>query len=236
MPKSGKLYKTMLAKVDPTKKYSLDEALGLIDEMPTRKFDESVELSVQLGVDPKQSDQMVRGAAALPNGIGKAVRVVAFVRGEAEREAKEAGADHVGSDSIIEQIEKGWVEFDRLITTPESLKDLTKVAKILGPKGLMPNKKTGTVTTEIGKAIREQKLGKVAYKVEKAGIIHAIFGKKSFGATKLRENFIVLFDNILKAKPTTSKGIYIRKATIGTTMGPGLHLDASSLEALVKGL
>lgn len=234
MANRGKIYKANAAKVDRSKKYNLDEALSILDSFQARKFDESVDLSVNLGVDPKQSDQMVRGAAVLPHGIGKSVRVVAIVRGDAEREAREAGADHVGNDELIEKIAGGWLDFDRVLTTPETLKDLTKVAKVLGPKGLMPNKKTGTVTTEIGKAVKEQKLGKVEYKVEKAGIVHATFGKKSFGAQKLKENFTALFDSILKGKPATSKGIYIRKAAISPSMGPSIILDASSLQSLAS--
>ena len=230
----GKIYKANYAKVVREKKYSLDEALAILETFQNHKFDESVEIAINLGVDPKQSDQMVRGGAVLPHGIGKSVRVVAIVRGEAEKEAQAAGADHVGNDDLIEKIEKGWLDFDRIVTTPETLKDLTKVAKVLGPKGLMPNKKTGTVTAEIGKAVREQKLGKVEYKVEKAGIVHAIIGKKSFGPTKLKENFVSLFDNILKAKPTTSKGIYIRKVAICPSMGPSINLDAPSLELVVR--
>ena len=230
----GKKYKTDYAKVDRTKKYSLDEALEIINSYEARKFDESVEVAIKLGVDPKQSDQMVRGAAVLPHGLGKSVRVVAIVKGEAEKEAREAGADFVGSDDLIEKIEKGWLDFDRVLATPETLKDLTKVAKILGPKGLMPNKKTGTVTSEVGKAVKEQKLGKVEYKVEKAGIVHAVFGKKSFGPVKLKENFVSLFENVLKQKPTTSKGIYIRKVAVSPTMGPSVNLDTTALEATVK--
>jgi len=236
MAKRGKIYKGNLAKVDRTKKYSLDEALAILDSFQNRKFDESVEVAIKLGVDPKQSDQLVRGAAVLPHGIGKAIRVVAIVRGEAEKEARDAGADFVGSDDLIEKIAGGWLEFDRILTTPETLKDLTKVAKVLGPKGLMPNKKTGTVTAEIGKAVKEQKLGKVEYKVEKAGIIHALVGKKSFGVPKLKENFMALFDNVLKAKPPTSKGIYIRKVAISATMSPGINLDQSGLELSARGL
>jgi large subunit ribosomal protein L1 len=230
----GKVYKANYAKVDRTKKYSLVEALEILNTFQNRKYDESVEVAINLGVDPKQSDQMVRGAAVLPNGLGKPVRVAALVRGEAEKEAREAGADTVGNDDLIEKIAGGWLEFDRLLTTPETLKDLTKVAKILGPKGLMPNKKTGTVTNEIGKAIKEQKLGKVEFKVEKAGIVHAILGKKSFGPAKLKDNFVALYDTILKAKPATSKGIYIRKVAISPTMGPSIILDSSTLEALVR--
>jgi len=229
MPKVGKIYKANAAKVDRNKKYTVDEALAIIDGFQPRKFDESVEVSVNLGVDPKQSDQMVRGAAVLPNGIGKTIRVAAVVRGDAEKEAREAGADFVGNDDLIEKIAGGWLDFDRLLTTPETLKDLTKVAKVLGPKGMMPNKKTGTVTSEIGKSIKEQKLGKVEYKVEKTGIVQCAFGKKSFGAAKLKQNFSALFDSILKAKPATSKGIYVRKVAISPAMGPSVRIDVGSL-------
>jgi large subunit ribosomal protein L1 len=234
MAKHGKLYRANASKIDPAKKYPLDEALGILDSFGPRKFDETIEVAINLGVDPKQSDQMVRGAAVLPHGIGKSIRVVAIVRGEAEKEAREAGADHVGNDDLIEKIEKGWLDFDRVLTTPETLKDLTRVAKVLGPKGMMPNKKTGTVTSEIGKAVKEQKLGKVEYKVEKAGIVHCIIGKKSFGPQKLRENFQTLFENILKAKPSTAKGVYIKKAKISPSMGPGIGLDTAALVAMVQ--
>lgn len=227
--KAGKIYKANAAKVEQGKKYSIDEALKIVDSFQNRKFDESIEVCFNLGVDPKQSDQMVRGATTLPNGLGKPVRIVCIVRGDAEREARDAGADHVGNDELMEKIAGGWLDFDRVLTTPESLKDLTKLAKVLGPKGLMPNKKTGTVTSEIGKAVKEQKLGKVEYKVEKAGVLHAIIGKKSFGPEKLKQNFMVLFDAVLKAKPSTSKGIYVRKIAIAPTMGPGIILDSNAL-------
>jgi large subunit ribosomal protein L1 len=230
MAKRGKLYKSNLEKEDREKRYTLEEALSVLDTFSNRKFDEAVEIAVKLGVDAKQSDQQVRGAAVLPHGLGKTVRVVAIVRGDAEKEAREAGADFVGNDDLLEKIEKGWTEFDRVITTPDTLKDMTKVAKVLGPRGLMPNKKTGTVTAEIGKAVKEQKLGKVNYKVEKEGIIHAPIGRKSFGVKKLKENFAALFDNILKAKPPTSKGVYIRRLAISTTMGPGIKVDIGSVE------
>lgn len=236
MPSVGKLYKANAAKVDRSKKYNLEEALTLLDGFQGRKFDETIDLAIKLGVDPKQSDQMVRGATVLPHGIGKAIKVAVFARGEAEKEAREAGADFVGNDELLEKLEKGWMDFDRLITTPDSLKDLTKVAKILGPKGLMPNKKTGTVTSEVGKAVKEQKLGKVEYKVEKAGIVHTMIGKKSFGATKLKENFLALYDNILKAKPPTSKGVYVRKVALSTTMGPSIVIDTQGLDAMARSL
>lgn len=236
MPSVGKIYKANAAKVDRNKKYNLEEALALLEGFQNRKFDETVDVAIKLGVDPKQSDQMVRGATVLPHGIGKAIRVAVFARGEAEKEARDAGADYVGNDDLLEKLEKGWMDFDRLITTPDSLKDLTKVAKILGPKGLMPNKKTGTVTSEMGKAVKEQKLGKVEYKVEKEGIIHTMIGKKSFGSNKLKENFMVLFDNILKAKPTTSKGVYVRKVALSTTMGPSIIIDTQGLDAMARSL
>jgi large subunit ribosomal protein L1 len=236
MPSVGKIYKSNAAKVDRTKKYNLEEALTILEGFQSRKFDETVDVAIKLGVDPKQSDQMVRGATVLPHGIGKPIRVAVFARGEAEKEAREAGADIVGNDDLLEKLEKGWMEFDRLVTTPEALKDLTKVAKVLGPKGMMPNKKTGTVTSEVGKAVKEQKLGKVEYKVEKAGIIHTLVGKKSFGATKLKENFLALYDNILKAKPPTSKGVYIRKVALSTTMGPSIIIDTQGLEAMARSL
>lgn len=235
MAKRGKLYKGNIAKVDREKRYTIDEALSVLDTFTNRKFDEAVEVAMKLGVDAKQSDQQVRGAAVLPNGLGKPVRVVAVVRGEAEKEAREAGADFVGADDILKKIEEGWVDFDRVITTPDTLKEMTKVAKVLGPRGLMPNKKTGTVTAEVGRAVKEQKLGKVNYKVEKEGIIHAPIGKKSFGVKKLRENFNALFENILKAKPPTSKGVYVRRIALSTTMGPGIKVDISSLNAESKG-
>ncbi|MBM4303794.1 MAG: 50S ribosomal protein L1 [Deltaproteobacteria bacterium] len=236
MPSVGKIYKANAAKVDRNKKYNLEEALALLEGFQNRKFDETVDVAIKLGVDPKQSDQMVRGATVLPHGIGKAIRVAVFARGEAEKEARDAGADYVGNDDLLEKLEKGWMDFDRLITTPDALKDLTKVAKILGPKGLMPNKKTGTVTSEMGKAVKEQKLGKVEYKVEKEGIIHTMIGKKSFGSNKLKENFMVLFDNILKAKPTTSKGVYVRKVALSTTMGPSIIIDTQGLDAMARSL
>jgi len=234
MATRGKIYRANAAKVDRNKKYTLEEALSILETFQNRKFDEAVEVAMRLGVDPKQSDQMVRGATVLPHGLGKPVRVVAIVRGEAEKQARDAGADHVGADDIMEKIEKGWLDFDRVLTTPETLKELTKLAKILGPKGLMPNKKTGTVTSEIGKAVKEQKLGKVEYKVEKAGIVHALIGKKSFGSAKLKDNFLTLFDHILKQKPATSKGVYIRKVALSPCMGPSLILDHSSLESLAS--
>lgn len=235
MPKSGKLYRANLAKLDKTKRYSLDEALAAIDSFDKRKFDETVDVAINLGVDPKQGDQMVRGATVLPHGVGKTIRVVAVVSGEAEKLAREAGADAVGHKDIIEKIEQGWLEFDRLIATPETLRDLTKVAKVLGPRGLMPSKKTGTVTEDIGKAVTEQKKGTVNYKVEKAGILHAVIGRKSFGPQKLKENFLAFFEDVVKQKPTTSKGTYVKKVALSTTMGPSVILDTAKLGVAAPG-
>lgn len=236
MAKRGKKYKADVVKVERTKRYNLDEALNILTGFSTRKIDETIDLAIRLGVDPKQSDQMVRGATTLPHGIGKNIRVVAIVRGEAEKEARAAGADHVGNDDLIEKIMGGWLEFDRVVTTPDTLKDLTKVAKVLGPKGLMPNKKSGTVTTDISKTVKEQKLGTVQFKVEKAGIIHAMIGKKSFGPQKLKENFLALFDQIMKAKPPTSKGVYVQRVSLSPTMGPGIWIDPQTLDSVARSL
>lgn len=235
MAKRGKAYRADLSKIDRSKRYTLEEALALIDGFHVRKFDESLEVAVRLGVDPRQSDQMVRGAVVLPHGVGKKVRVVAIVRGEAEKDARDAGADFVGCDDLIEKISKGWLDFDRVLTTPEVLKELGKIAKVLGPKGLMPNKKSGTVTTEVGQSVKEQKLGTVSYKVEKGAIVHAMLGKKSFGPQKLKDNFLTFYNHLLRAKPPTAKGVYIRKVALSTTMGPGIYLDPVSLETLAKG-
>ncbi len=232
----GKKYISDKSKIDRTRKYSLDEALTIINQFEKRKFDESVDIVVRLNVDPKQSDQMVRGAVTLPHGTGKNVRVLVIVKGEAEREARENGADYVGSDDLIEKISAGWTDFDRVLTTPDGLKDLSKVAKILGPKGLMPNKKTGTVTQEIGKAVKEQKLGKVEFKIDKASIVHAMVGKRSFGSQKLKENILAFYSQVLKAKPAAAKGVYVKKVSLSTSMGPGIFIDPISLESLTKGI
>jgi len=229
--KRGKLYRANAEKLDKGKKYDVGEAFTLLAGQAVHKFDEMVDVAFRLGVDPKQSDQMVRGATVLPHGIGKEVKVVVVATGEAAKAASDAGADEVGHKDIIEKIEKGWLGFDRIVATPETIRDLTKVARILGPKGLMPSKKTGTVTPDVGKAVAEQKKGKVAFKVEKSGIVHAVVGRKSFGADKLKENFLVLCDNILKQKPTTAKGTYLKSVVVSSSMGPGIRLDTSRLEA-----
>ena len=225
MGNHGKKYANALEKIDGTKRYSVKEAFELLPQLAFAKFDETVDVSFGLGVDPKHSDQMVRGALVLPHGIGKTVRVVVLAKGEKAKDAEAAGADVVGSDDVIEKITGGWLEFDKMIATPDMMVALSKVAKILGPRGLMPNPKLGTVTLDVSKAVKEQKLGKIEYRTEKTGIVHAIIGKKSFGSDKLRENFAVLAGAIQKAKPPTSKGVYLKYITLSTTMSPGISVD-----------
>ena len=219
------------AKVDRTQKYNVDEAMKLAVENATAKFDESIEVAIKLGVDPKQSDQQVRGAVALPHGLGKEVRVIVFAKGAKEAEAKEAGADYVGADDLVEKIKGGWLEFDKAIATPDMMATVSKVAKVLGPRGLMPNPKVGTVTMNVGQTVSTEKKGKLAYRVEKAGIVHATIGKKSMGADKLKDNFKTLMSAIVKAKPASSKGVYLRGVSVSSTMGPGIPVDVMNAQA-----
>lgn len=228
----GKKYAAAIAKIQATKNYSVDEGFKLLPEVAYAKFDETVDVAFNLGVDPKHADQMVRGALVLPHGTGKTLRVAVLAKGDKAREAEAAGADIVGSDDLIEKITGGWLEFDKMIATPDMMVALSKVAKILGPRGLMPNPKLGTVTVDVTKAIKEQKLGKVEYRTEKTGIIHAVIGKKSFGSQKLRENFAALASAIMKAKPPTSKGQYLKGVVISTTMSPGIKLDILDTQAV----
>ena len=221
----GKKYSDALTKIEAQKRYNVAEAFALLPQVSFAKFDESVEVAYNLGVDPKHSDQMVRGAVVLPHGIGKTVRVAVLAKGDKAREAEAAGADIVGSDDLIEKIQGGWLEFDKMIATPDMMVAVSKVGKILGPRGLMPNPKLGTVTFETARAVKEQKLGKIEYRTEKTGIIQVSIGKKSFGDQKLRENFAALTSVIFKAKPPTSKGTYMKKITISTTMSPGIGVD-----------
>lgn len=226
----NKRINTAITKVDRTKKYSLEEAVALAVETATAKFDESIEVAVKLGVDPKQSDQQVRGAVALPHGLGKDVRVVVFAKGPKEAEAKEAGADYVGADDLVEKIQGGWLEFDKAIATPDMMATVSKVAKILGPRGLMPNPKVGTVTMNVGQTVSTEKKGKLAFRVEKAGIVHAAIGKKSMGAEKLKDNLRILMSALMKAKPASSKGVYLRGVSVSSTMGPGVPVDVTSAQ------
>lgn len=214
---------------DSQKRHTVDEGFGLVLKTATAKFDESIDAAIRLGVDPKQGDQQVRGAIALPNGLGKSVRVVVFAKGPKEAEAKNAGADYVGADDLVQKITDGWLEFDKAIATPDMMATVSKVAKILGPRGLMPNPKVGTVTMAVGEAVSSEKKGKLDYRVDKAGIVHAMIGKKSMGEAKLKENFMALMGSIIKAKPAAAKGTYLRSITVASTMGPGVKLDANAL-------
>jgi large subunit ribosomal protein L1 len=222
----GKKFKSAAAKVAP-KLYELKEAVETVKQCTYVKFDETVDLALRLGVDPKRADQMVRGTTVLPHGTGKQVRVLVFAKGEKEQEARAAGADYVGADDLMEKIKGGWMEFDQAIATPDLMASVGKLGKVLGPRGLMPNPKTGTVTFEVGKAISEIRKGRVEYKVEKAGIIHVPVGKASFAADRLYENANAVLESVMKARPASVKGRYLRTATISSTMGPGVHLDTT---------
>ena len=225
MLRRGKRILAAKAKVEPNKRYTLKEASEMVVSMAGVKFDETVDAAVRLGVNPAHADQMVRGSVVLPNGLGKTVRVLVFAKGDKEKEALEAGADLVGSDDIIEKIKGGWLEFDRVIATPDMMGSVGKIAKILGPRGLMPNPKVGTVTFEVANAVKELKAGKVEFRVEKAGIVHSPVGKVSFGAEKLSENVSALLETIIKLKPASSKGIYIKSIALSSTMGAGVRID-----------
>lgn len=232
MKSSGKGYRAALAKVDRTQRYPLEEGLRLVHETARAKFDETVDLAVRLGVDPRQADQNVRGTVVLPHGMGKAVRVLAFAKGEKEREAQEAGADFVGAEDLIKKISEGWLDFDKAVATPDMMGAVGRIGKILGPRGLMPNPKTGTVSQDIGKAVKEIKAGKLEFRVDKAGIVHVPIGKVSFGSEKLLDNAKAVLISILRAKPASAKGNYVLGVTLSTTMGPGVKLDLSQVRAL----
>lgn len=225
----GKKMNAAKEKVERSKEYSLEEAIRLVKESSYSKFDESVDLAVNLGIDPKKSDQMVKGSVVLPHGIGKKVRVLVFAKGEKEKEAMDAGADIVGAEDLVEKISKGWLDFDKAVATPDMMGLVGKLGKILGPRGLMPNPKLGTVTFDISRAVKEIKAGKVEYKAEKAGIVHVPIGKVSFDAQKLLDNAKAVVGSIVKAKPSTSKGKYFKKISISSTMGPGVTIDIASL-------
>ncbi|KAF0215304.1 MAG: large subunit ribosomal protein [Geobacteraceae bacterium] len=231
MPKTSKKLTGALGKVDRSKSYPLKEGVELVKSASYAKFDETVDLVVRLGVDPRHADQMVRGAVVLPNGLGKDVRVLVFAKGEKEKEARDAGADYVGADDLVAKIQEGWFDFDTAIATPDMMGVVGKIGKLLGPRGLMPNPKVGTVTFEVGRAVKEAKSGKVEFRVEKAGIIHAPVGKVSFDGGKLQENILALFDALMKAKPPAAKGTYVKKICISSTMGPGVRLDAADVSA-----
>ncbi len=221
----GKKYVAAFQKVEIGKNYTVDQAFNLLPEVCYAKFDETIDVAYSLGVDPKHADQMVRGAAVLPHGIGKTVKVAVLAKGDKAKEAEAAGADAVGAEDLIEKISGGWMDFDKLVATPDMMVAVSKIGKILGPRGLMPNPKLGTVTFDVAKAVKEQKMGKVEYRAEKAGIIHILIGKKSFGPQKLKENFNALTSVIVRAKPPTSKGTYLKHITISSTMSPGIQVD-----------
>ncbi len=234
MSKRGRKYSEKFEEIDASKKYSFEEAVRLALSSSYVNFDASVDLAIRLGVDPRHADQMVRGAASLPHGIGKDVRVVVFAKGEKEKEASEAGADFVGAEDLAEKIQGGWLEFDKTVATPDMMGVAGKLGRILGPRGMMPNAKLGTVTFDVGKAVTELKAGKIDFKVEKAGIIHTSIGRVSFGEEKLLQNIKYFLDIILKLKPASSKGTYIKGISISTTMGPGIKVDTAYVRDLVK--
>ncbi len=230
MKKRSKRY-TNLSKLVNGKEYSLDEAVQILKKTASAKFDESVEIAVRLGVDPRRAEQMVRGTVSLPHGLGKTVRVLVITKGEKAEQAKNAGADYVGYEEYIEKIQKGnWIDFDVLVATPDAMKDLGKLGKVLGPRGLMPNPKSGTVTLEIEQTVKEIKAGKIDFRVDKTGIIHSSVGKASFEAQKLKENIKTLLQTILRLKPVTAKGTYLRSIYVSNTMGPGIRLVSNAQE------
>lgn len=228
MAKKGKQYLAALEKVDADKLYSVEEAVALVQETSFAKFDETVEVAYRLGVDPKKADQQIRGAVVLPNGTGKTQKVLVFAKGEKAKEAEAAGADYVGEAELVQKINGGWFDFDVVVATPDMMAEVGRLGRVLGPKGLMPNPKTGTVTMDVTKAINEIKAGKVTYRVDKAGNIHAPIGKVSFDAAKLVENFKTINDTMLKVKPSTAKGQYIKNVSITSTFGPGIKVDANT--------
>ncbi|MBI5182708.1 MAG: 50S ribosomal protein L1 [Nitrospirae bacterium] len=222
---AGKKYLEALKKIDVQRLYKLDEAAEIVKRCVYAKFDETVDIAVRLGVDPKHSDQLVRGSVVLPHGSGKKVKVLVFAKGEKEKEAKDAGADYVGAEDIVDKITKGWMDFDRVVSTPDLMGMVGKLGKILGPRGLMPNPKVGTVTFDIARIIKEIRQGKVEYKVDKAGIVHVAVGKASFDAKQIFENTRAIVESIIKAKPANSKGLYIKGIALSSTMGPGIKVD-----------
>jgi large subunit ribosomal protein L1 len=229
MAKRGKKYRAAREKIDRQRRYPFAEGVALCLDTAYAGFDETVDVAVRLGVDPRHADQMVRGTVVLPHGTGKKVVVAVFAKGEKEKEALEAGADYVGAEELVEKVQKGWTDFDRAIATPDMMAQVGKLGRILGPRGLMPNTKSGTVTFDLAKAIQEVKAGKIEFRVDKGGVVHAPLGKVSFGPDKIRENLETLMEALVRLKPPTSKGTYIKGITISTTMGPGVKLDPAEV-------
>jgi large subunit ribosomal protein L1 len=231
VPKHGKKFKQAVTKVE-TRPYPLKEAIEAAQGASFAKFDETLEIAMRLGVDPKHADQMVRGTVVLPHGLGKTARVLVFASGEKIREAEEAGADHVGGEELAKQIEGGWLDFDSVVATPDMMRVVGRLGKVLGPRGLMPNPKAGTVTLDVAKAVQEIKAGKVEFRVDKTGIIHAPLGKLSFGTDRLQDNAVALIGAVIKAKPAAAKGKYVRGVSISSTMGPGIKVDETAVTAI----
>ena len=230
----GKKFKEARTKIDREKRYDMDGAFELLPQVAYAKFDETVEVALRLGVDPRHADQMVRGSVALPNGLGKTVKIVVFAKGQKEKEAVDAGADFVGAEDLIEKIQKGWTDFDKAVATPDMMGAVSKLGKILGPRGLMPNPKVGTVTFDIAKTVQEMKAGRVEFRVDKAGNLHVPVGKISFGKEKLMENLASLMEAVTRLKPASSKGTYIKGIAISTTMSPGIKIDPAYARSLTK--
>ncbi len=234
MSQLGKIHKDNLAKLEPENLYKLEEAIELSLACKRDKFDESVDLAIRLGVDPRHADQMIRSSIVLPHGTGKTERVLVFAKGDKEKEALEAGADYAGGDDLVDKIKGGWLEFDRTIATPDMMGTVGKIGRILGPRSLMPNAKLGTVTFDVARVVKEIKSGKVDFKVDKSGIVHAMVGKASFGLENLRENILSFVAKILQLKPSSSKGVYLKAVSLSTTMGPGIKLDTLEIKASLK--
>ncbi|MBC2695103.1 MAG: 50S ribosomal protein L1 [Desulfobacteraceae bacterium] len=233
MPKRGKKYLNSKKQRNAEIRYHYTEAVKSSLDLSYAKFDETIDIAVRLGVDPRHADQMIRGTVVLPNGLGKEVKVLVFAKGEKEKEALDAGADFVGNDDLIERIKGGWLGFDKAVATPDMMGSVGKIGKILGPRGLMPNAKTGTVTFDIARAVNDLKSGKIDFRVEKAGIVHVPMGKVSFGVDKIVQNFTSFLETILRLKPASSKGTYIKSIAISTTMGPGIKIDTASIKELI---
>jgi large subunit ribosomal protein L1 len=234
MSDRGKRYQESLSKVDREREYTPAEAVTLLKQLPTAKFDETVEVAFRMGVDPRKADQMIRGTVSLPHGTGRSVRVAAFAQGDKAREAQEAGADLVGGDDLVDEIIKGTIDFDAAVATPDMMSVVGKAGRVLGPRGLMPNPKAGTVTSDIGKAVRDIKAGRLEYRVDRQGNLHLVIGKRSFDERRLLDNYLAVVDEVIRAKPSTAKGKYIKTVTVSSTMGPGIKIDPNRVRDVAE--